>query len=123
MSGYGRGRGRISSLQAFDANEPAGGGRYGGRGGGRGRGRGRRPLNANLNYLTRGGEGGGSEEDSSHKVRRTRSVHIVKQGSPFPFAGLRVLNHVGCLPISACPSQIRRCPGRTAGIFAFYHGR
>ncbi|GLC51172.1 hypothetical protein PLESTB_000473800 [Pleodorina starrii] len=86
MSGYGRGRGRLTSLQAFDANDPAGGGRYGGRGGGRGRGRGRRPLNPNLNYMPRGGEGGpgGSEDDSSHKLAQVRAEDALDEQLGFP---------------------------------------
>lgn len=71
MSGRGGGRGfgsRITSLRAFDANEPAGGegGRYGGRGGGRGRGRYKKPLNAN--YMPRTDGAGGNEEDNSAKA-------------------------------------------------------
>ncbi|GIL42821.1 hypothetical protein Vafri_674, partial [Volvox africanus] len=79
MSGYGRGRGRITSLQAFDANEPSGGSRYGSRGGGRGRGRGRRPLNANLNYMARDGAPGGNEEDNSHKLSQVRAEDVLDE--------------------------------------------
>ncbi|GFR41058.1 hypothetical protein Agub_g1690, partial [Astrephomene gubernaculifera] len=84
MSGRGGGRGRISSLQAFDANEPGGGGRYGGRGGGRGRGRGRRPLNANLNYMPRDGGPGGSEEDNNIKLAQVRAEDVLDEQLGFP---------------------------------------